>query len=196
MQARRKPNAKEAARLMSAAASGNARVLRELASAGVDLDGIIPELGASALMLCAMEGNAEAIRELLGGGVNPNLKGKDGQTALFFSLNNYPECLMLLLDSGADPNAAMKGSGLGGITPLIRAVGFRNGASVQLLLDSGADPNQADKEGRTPLMHAAMESAAEAIITRLISTGAAIDACEPRAGRTALMIAAESGLAD
>ena len=56
------------------------------------------------------------------------------------------ECIVALLDAGADPN----GQGEGGFTALHTAASNGSGDIVQVLLDRGADPAAALPDGRTP----------------------------------------------
>jgi uncharacterized protein len=125
----------------------------------------------------------------------------------------------LLLDKGADPNAAYvktipprQAQGninvAPGATPLYRAVRAIDLAAVQLLADRGADPSQAIKDGSTPLMAAAGlgaprggdEEVTEAgdrndpidVMKVLIAKGANVNAAND-AGMTPLHYAAQRG---
>lgn len=61
-----------------------------------------------------------------------------------------PQCLKLLLDAGADPNAIDRRPGPGeGSSLLSYAVRSRNVEAVQMLLEAGADPSRKDKLGHT-----------------------------------------------
>ena len=59
---------------------------------------------------------------------------------------------------------------------------------VALLLDKGADVNATDREGRTVLMVAVVETGDASIVSRLLERGAKVDAVDG-AGRTALDMA-------
>ncbi len=64
-------------------------------------------------------------------------------------------CLRLLLDAGADVNAATTGDQRIGKTALMFAAEGQRDAVVNLLLERGADVNAVDEHGVTPLLYAA-----------------------------------------
>ena len=133
---------------------------------------------------------------------------------------SHMDVARLLLDKGADPNAAYvktipprQAQGninvAPGATPLYRAVRAIDLAAVQLLADRGADPSQAIKDGSTPLMAAAGlgaprggdEEVTEAgdrndpidVMKVLIAKGANVNAAND-AGMTPLHYAAQRGV--
>ena len=59
---------------------------------------------------------------------------------------SHPGIVKLLLEHGADPNAAQDG----GFTPLHSAAQNDDRESVEALLEAGADPSLASDEGKTP----------------------------------------------
>ena len=90
-----------------------------------------------------------ALRELLRA---PGPKARDarGNSPLMYAAAlGTPDVLRLLLDAGADPNAANEL----GATPLMWCAG--DAAKVKLLLAKGAKVNIRSKLGRTPLLIAA-----------------------------------------
>lgn len=101
---------------------------------------------------------------------------------------------MLLLERGADPNAADST----GKPPIMYAAALGFAPVVRRLLDAGVPVDTRDGNELTALMWAAGHADnagsadARATVTLLLDRGAAIDAADNR-GRTALMIAAERG---
>lgn len=84
-----------------------------------------------------------------------NLQTNEGYSPLALAVCNPAEEMMevtkFLIKRGADVNAKNK---IDGITPLMYAIRRLNINAVKLLLKKGADVNAADKDGKTPLMHA------------------------------------------
>ena len=84
---------------------------------------------------------------LLSAGADPNIKDKEGKTALHeATLGEDEEVALLLIQSGADVNA----SNNEGVTPLCFASGMGLPRVVSALLERGANPN-VRMEGVTPL---------------------------------------------
>jgi ankyrin repeat protein len=142
----------------------------------------------------------EYIRKLLDRGANPNARVKDntlsrtiftrlwflesGATAFVRASQSGDTALMrLLLAHGADAKIATDH----GDTALTAAAGIgwiegvtyehsakENVDAVRMLLDLGLDPNAANKDGRTPLMGAAMKGRNDAV-QLLVDRGARLD---------------------
>jgi len=125
------PNAKEATKgqtaLMWAAAEGNAEVIRTLVAGGADVQ-TRSNGGFTALLFAAREGRIGGVKALLqaGASVNESLAGRrgarGGNTApagaetdntpnafLLAAANAHYELASVLLDAGANPNAAPQG---------------------------------------------------------------------------------------
>ena len=76
-----------------------------------------------------------------------------GDVSLFDAIDwSDPEIVRLLVEGGADVNAA---EGSGGSTPLHEAVEQDNGEMVKILVAAGADVEAEGFMGRTPLSLAA-----------------------------------------
>ena len=128
-----------------------------------------------------------AVDLLLERGADPNLRDKDGMTALdYAAVYNRTATASALLAAGADTG----GSGHGE-TPLRLASSNGRELIVDLLLEAGADPDATNISGDTPLMTAAA-GGYTAIMTKLLSVGVAIDASS-EGGDTPLSNAAWGG---
>jgi ankyrin repeat protein len=112
-------NAKEPTRgqtpLMWAAAEGNADVIRLLVERGADIQ-TRSNGGFTAMLFAVREGRIPAVKTLLAAGasVNESLARRGGtdntpNAFLLAAANAHYELASLLLDAGADPNAAPQG---------------------------------------------------------------------------------------
>lgn len=124
-------------------------------------------------------------------GADPNLRTKDGSSALIVASNRgYTAIVSMLLKNDANLDAAADGS-TATMCACIR--GFKDIAF--LLLDADKDFDAANSKGWTPLMLAADKGCFQ-IITRLIKMGADVDARSTDAKWTALMSASANGFYD
>ena len=88
---------------------------------------------------------AESVRLLLGVGLDPMSRDDFGQTPLHYAVRNGNEvALGLLLEAGADPNAA---DAEYGSTPLHLAATLKADDLIRDLVSAGADPGLARKNG-------------------------------------------------
>jgi len=145
--AERHPDAVRA--LIAGGADVNARSAVRQAAVSAGFSPTIPESeklktvfelkqgGYTALMFAARSGDVASAERLLNAGANVNDAGADGASALVVALlSGQGDVAKLLLDRGADPNAAAAGYG-----PLHVAVLRGDAALVTALLARGADPN-------------------------------------------------------
>ena len=142
----------------------------------------------------------EYIRTLLDHGANPNARAKENTLTRtiftmqwFFEAGATPfvrasqssdtELMKLLLAYRADPKiptdhgdtALTAAGGVGWVEGVTYERSAKeNLAAVQMLLDLGLDPNGSNKDGRTPLMGAALKGRNE-VIRLLVDRGARLD---------------------
>lgn len=110
-----------------------------------------------------------------------------GSTPLILAaMYSGEECVRMLLDRGADPNAKNNSD----VTPLMNAVW--NETNVRLVLERGADVNAESVIGNTPLMLAAVYPYSTPIVRRLLDHGADVNHLN-RYGIGALIAASISG---
>jgi hypothetical protein len=139
----------------------------------------------------AQSGNTPAILDLLKKGLDVNARDDlYGRTILMHAaLFGHMDVVRLLIDKGADVNAATKN----GTTALLLSAGKGNAEIAGFLLDKGADVNANDGNG-TALILAADKGNAK-FVSFLINKGADVDAKSSN-GNTALMRASRYGYTD
>jgi ankyrin repeat protein len=216
--------------LMLAARQGASEGVRALADAGADLDAADPD-GTTALNIAIINAHYDVAALLIEKGANLNAGDSAGMTPLYAAVDmqhqepmvNRPlprpsgrllplDVVKLLLDRGANPNAALKtpllmrqhnaGDGLlgEGATPLMRASKVSDTTIIRLLLDKGADPNLRLRNQTTALMIAASRAARNPgseqntidAMSLLLAKGADVNAVNDN-GESALHIAVTRG---
>ena len=129
---------------MTAAASGNADVLRLLLARGSNVNAVEPFRGQTALMWAASEGNTAAAEQLIEFGAHVGTKSTNGFTPFLFAVRNaHIETAQALLKHGANVNDVAPD----GTNALNMAVVNAYFEMASALLDAGADPNMADPRG-------------------------------------------------
>jgi ankyrin repeat protein len=135
--------------VFDSAATGRTRGLEELLDADPELARSWSSDGFTALHLAAFFGEEDAARILLERGAEVNLVARHASihvTPLHSAAAGpHAAIVKLLLEHGADPNAAQDG----GFTPLHSAANNDDRESVEALLEAGADPALANDEGKT-----------------------------------------------
>ena len=115
------------------------------------------------------QGTAAEVQETLRSERSPMLPDSQGWTALHWASlgEDAATKAALLLEAGADPNAAT----VGGCTPLMLASHNDDLPLAGSLLEAGADPDSMDEDGRTALHIAAFHGSVE-LLWRLLDAGA------------------------
>jgi ankyrin repeat protein len=214
-----------------AARSADARAVKALLAAGADPGVVLPE-GETVLMAAAKSGNPDVIAALLEGGMaatggdyggvtvvlnaaDPNAKENwYGQTALMWAAaGNHTEAMQLLIDAGADINAAssridapeiekdrMQGGFVyakipeGRMTALHFAAREGHLEATATLIGAGANLNLGDNYGTTPLVMAILNGHL-GVAAALLEAGADPNV-QDRYGRTALFTATDLNTLD
>ena len=160
----------------------------------------------------------EYIHMLLDHGADPDLRARDNTlTRTIFTMQWFyeagctpfvraaqssdTELMQLLLDYGADPflitdngdSALTAASGIGWVEGVTYERSVKeNAAAIRMLLDLGLDPNGANKEGRVPLMGAALKGRND-VIQMLVAAGARLDQRDGGSRDTDSNVSAVSG---
>ena len=192
--------------LLRAAGNGINKAVQFLVEKGVNIDDVDSN-GRTALMLASKAGHEEIVETLLSAGANgsqdshsrggqvllkegadPNIRKKDGATALMYaSQNGHSDVVQILLKGGADPNIQKKGEA----TELMYASQNGHSEVVQILLKGGADPNRRTENGVTSLMVASENGHSE--VVQILLKGGAEPNIQEEDGWNALMFASENG---
>ena len=169
-----------------ACVEGQIDTMNFLLKKGADVNFIGDELGETPLMAAAQMGRAEAVTVLLAHGADPNVKAKEGKTALSLALEyNHPEIVTILQQRGA--KASILDAASAGDTEAVRA----------LLRNDPKAVNAKDPIGYSPLYHAAEGGHREVAATLLAAGANANDFTGNNGwGYSPLLIAAEKGHAD
>jgi ankyrin repeat protein len=157
--------------LMTVARTGKVDAARVLLEHGAKIEAKENWHGETALMWATAQSHAGMMRELIAHGADVNARSNPENwerqntseprekwlplgvltPLLFAARQGCLECARILLDAGADVNAADPD----GVTPTIYAIINGHYDVAGYLVDKGANPNLADKTGRTALYAAA-----------------------------------------
>ncbi|CAM9316167.1 unnamed protein product [Scytosiphon promiscuus] len=134
--------------LHTAAQWGNPREVKTLAAAGAKVDARCTK-GYTPLRLAAWKGTAESVKACLEVGANVGVKDYMGYSILSGAFQNDDDGIyQLLLDAGADPDAADPD---GDFPPLLWALGARKTKVVEQLIAAGANVDIVASNGMTPV---------------------------------------------
>ena len=183
--------------LARAARAGRVAMVRLFLEKGAEIDAR-NIAGSTALYLAAEKDRGQAIAVLLAAGANLNLAGRSDERPLAAAAYNGAETAVeALLARGAQVDA----TDATGKTALAYASATGWAKIAQRLITAGADVNRRQGHGTTVLGWAAGhpedvgEAQAVEMIRLLLANGARIEDADDR-GRTALMVAAETGHAE
>lgn len=150
--------------------------LEEELQKGPDSVDITDAMGRTPLMWASARGDDRAVATLLSYHADPNILDTQFSGALMYAAaQNHPVCVRLLLEAGAEPDPIplkklKRGNPLNVATRLGSDVPV-----IKTLLDFGADVESCGAEGRTSLVHAALNDDLD-IATLLLEYNANINA--------------------
>ena len=128
--------------------------------------------------------DTRSIQALLDKGADPNIKNKQGRTALIFAaFHKSTSCIRLLVERGADIHI----KDAFGRSAIIYAAGYGHTEMLKYLISKGLSPNDKTEQGATVLMQETLCGSVESILF-LLSTGADVN-MKDNNGRTALQYA-------
>ena len=167
------------------------------------------------LIRAARNGDIQRVSELLDSGADPNIRDRNGYTALIFAARGANiEIVKLLLNYGADPNITENygdtaimmarrwpvyghaGRRVHQSLAKIEEEAARHLVIIRLLLDRGADPNIQNNFGHTALIKASTGGYNQKNIVELLLRRGADPNIINHDGYTALMIAERHGRDD
>ncbi len=132
------------------------------------------------------------LARLIKRGADVGARDRDGRTPLMNAAVSRPDLMPLLVENGADVNAAAQGARDRGKTALMFAAENNpDPEASRFLIEKGAEVDARDEDGRTPLRWAVMGGRPE-VAALLIRHGADVDARDDR-GATPLMGLAYAG---
>ncbi len=150
--------------LFNAAGKGDNAKVAELLAGGANVNAQ-NDAGGTPLMEAVYNNHTETVKLLLDKGANPDLRKKDGATALGFA-QKYPPIVEMLKAKGAKvvSNLALD-------VELMAAANKGDLAKVKELVDKGAYPSYRNEGGSTPLIEAVYGGHAE-VVKFLLEKGA------------------------
>jgi ankyrin repeat protein len=178
-----------------AAGLGHAMIAQLLVDAGADVEAT-DSLGRTALYYAAVNGHADTVAVLLSAGSMNTAQPGSLPPLHAAAKGGHTAVLQVLLDYGADVDAATDSTEEpvgtpAGATALHNAAVNGHTAAIQLLVDAGADVQATESSGCTPLYLAAMNGYADTT-AELLSAGACVNTAR-QDGFTPLHAAAEWG---
>ncbi len=148
-------------------------------------------LGRSVLMVACSLGHKQSVRQLLKNKADHRLRDNKGLSALchcLYRTRRHMECMQMLLNAGADPNAV----DANGQTALHRAALLDEVVGASVLLDNLALPNISDNNGCIPL-HIACELGHAQMVQLLLVEGSVVNITRTSDGAWPIHLAAMNG---
>jgi ankyrin repeat protein len=125
---------------------------------------------AEQLFMAAKTGSPSSIEKVLSEGIDPEVKDKEGNTALILASAKGEISAMDKLHKHWDANLEARNAK--GDTPLSLSVTSDKYHACKYLLEAGANPNATNKEGETPLYQACLQWGDIQIVKLLLDHGA------------------------
>lgn len=179
--------------LLAAAAAGRVAAVDWLLAHQADVAGSRPDSGWTALHCAAQNGQEAIVAHLLQAGAAVDTPDRLGSSPLYYALKNRQLAVVrCLLDHGANINTR---DGYSDREPLgMLAVRTGDVTLLERLLAAGLDTGQHDAAGAT-LLHTAVKTGAEAMVTLLLAKGAEVNAVD-NDGNPPLFLAPSPAIAD
>jgi ankyrin repeat protein len=175
--------------LHEAAERGDLTAIDRELSRGVDANAVAKGADVmrgemTPLMYASFAGKTDAMKKLIQAGAKPDLRSKDGKTAIMLAAGwGDAAGVKTLLDAGARVDARTED----GLTAVMLAAARGTAESLKAIVDAGANVNVTNKWGETALLHAC-RSGDVAKIQTLLNSGATPD-LKDNTGQTALTAA-------
>uniref|UniRef100_H2YLD4 Uncharacterized protein n=1 Tax=Ciona savignyi TaxID=51511 RepID=H2YLD4_CIOSA len=164
--------------LMLAAMNGHTQAVQMLLDMGADINAQIETNRNTALTLACFQGRHEVVSLLVDRKANVEHRAKTGLTPLMEAASGgYAEVGRVLLDKGADPNAAPVPSSRD--TALTIAADKGHYRFCELVLSRGAQVEVRNKKGNTPLWLACNGGHLD-VVNLLVCKGADVNAADNR----------------
>ena len=144
-----------------AAYEGRLEAVREGLQAGNNVNAADAQRQLTPLHMAAFNGHTDVIRLLLEHGATLDARDVEGKTPLLHACTGpFPRAVEILLDAGADINAAESTEAF---TPLMMAAGLGETEVVKVLLARNANTELLDNDGDSALTHAQNEGHSEIV---------------------------------
>jgi hypothetical protein len=154
--------------LVAAAADDKLDFVKQLISAGADVNEMDEDTRTTALAQAVMHGNLEMVRELLDAGAKVSVKNSAKPTILMYLRENTSaELVRALVSAGAKVNRKDED----GETPLMMVADLNEDRPevLQALIDAGAKVNARNDDGETALSKAARNINTESVRVLLMA---------------------------